>query len=96
MAEEKRQNLATMGFDELADSLRDRAKTMMANKNVNGAVVFGTLARRFSDAAREIETYSLNEAAIASMIIANDGQAEEWANRKIETLTADAGGETKQ
>lgn len=87
---DKKQNIATMSFDELGASLRTRAKKMMSDKNVNGALVFGTLARRFTEAARMIDGYELTEAAVATMIENDEGAAKDWAKKKLEKLTADA------
>lgn len=84
------QSLATMSFDELAKLLQDRAKTMMAASNYQNAVIFGVLARRFADAAREIDTYALNEAAIANMVLEGDSTATEWAEKKLKTLSQQA------
>jgi hypothetical protein len=83
-------SLATMSYDALAATLQERAKAMMAARNVNSAVVFGTLARRFTDAARELSTYSINEAAIAQMITENPDEAQNWAKEKLDSLATEA------
>jgi hypothetical protein len=80
----QRANLATMDYAQLALTLRQRAKAMMAAKNFNGAVVFGTLATRFQDCARDVDTLRLNEVAIASMIMEGGHVAcTEWAKEKL-------------
>ncbi len=84
-----KKNIANMDYDELAKLLQERAKAMMKAKSVQSAVVFGTLGRRFADAAREIDTYAINEAAIANMIQTAPTEAAAWADKKMEALTSE-------